>query len=406
MKRATRPRPPSASRLIETYTRGVTREEVQRLFTHDTRDAYRFYARSVDQEALKALPRHKRWPLLGQRLFLAFSEKLPPARRAVYGASLIFAAFGLLKLFRGIGIEDVPAAIFSIPMPLPQWTPGTIPLLIGFLLVNLLVLLEVADRLSLKNDLEVAREIQQAMLPHETYRAIGVEVHGQTRPANTVGGDFYDILPLEDGRLVVALGDVAGKGSPAALLMALLLAMLRTLLDEGLAPKTLMERLNLQICRHAPGSRFITLFFALFDSGSGSLTFINAGQTPPLLRRANGTIERLSAGGIALGMLPGTTYESSAVSLAPGDMLVLYSDGITEAESPDGVPFEEAGLEAVLNRRPDTSAPDVATAVVKAVEQHAQDHRFADDLTIVVVRRLPPPPQFPDQTSPAPLRPV
>jgi sigma-B regulation protein RsbU (phosphoserine phosphatase) len=393
MTRTTSSRTTARSRLIETYTRGVTREEMQRLFTHDTRDAYRFYARAVDHEALKALPRHRRLPLLAQRLFLAFSEKLPPARRAVYGASLVFAAFGLLKLFRGVGVEDVPAAVFSLPLPLPQWAPGTIPLLVGFLLLNLLVLLEVADRLSLKNDLEVAREIQQAMLPHDTYRALGVEVHGQTRPANTVGGDFYDILPLTDGRLVVALGDVAGKGSPAALLMALLLAMLRTLLDEGLEPTQLIERLNLQICRHAPGSRFITLFFALFDPRSGSLTFINAGQTPPLLRRASGAIERLNAGGIALGMLPGSVYESSAVTLDPGDMVVLYSDGITEAESPDGVPFEETGLEAVLHRRADTSAPDVAAEVVKTVELHAQDHRFADDLTIVVLRRLPPPPQ-------------
>jgi serine phosphatase RsbU (regulator of sigma subunit) len=393
MTRGARTRSSAGSRLFETYARGVTREEMQRLFTHDTRDAYRFYARSVDREALKALPRHKRWPVLAQRLFIAFSEKLPPARRAVYGASLVFAAFGLLKLFRGIGVEDVPAAVFSIPLPLPLWAPGTIPMLVGFVLVNLLVLLEVADRLSLKNDLEVAREIQQAMLPHDTHRAIGVEVHGQTRPANTVGGDFYDIVPLQDGRLVVALGDVAGKGSPAALLMALLLAMLRTLLDEGLEPKVLMERLNVQICRHSPGSRFITLFFALFDPASGSVTFINAGQTPPLLRRAGGAVERLTAGGIALGMLPGTTYETSTAVLAPGDMLVLYSDGITEAESPDGTPFEESGLEAVLNRRADTTAPDVAAALVKAVEQHAQDHRFADDLTIVVVRRLPPPPQ-------------
>ena len=102
--------------------------------------------------------------------------------------------------------------------------------------MNLLVLLEVADRLSLKNDLEIARDIQQAMLPSGLYTGAGVETFGMSRPANTVGGDFYDILPLADGRLVVALGDVAGKGSPAALLMALLLAMLRTLVDEKLEP--------------------------------------------------------------------------------------------------------------------------------------------------------------------------
>ena len=137
--------------------------------------------------------------------------------------------------------------------------------------MNLLVLLEVADRLSLKNDLEIARQIQQAMLPSGQFAAPGVETAGVSRPANTVGGDFYDILPLDDGRIAVALGDVAGKGSPAALLMALSLAMLRTLVDERLEPAELMTRLNVQVCRQAPRTRFITLFYAVFDPRSGDL---------------------------------------------------------------------------------------------------------------------------------------
>ena len=130
--------------------------------------------------------------------------------------------------------------------------------------MNLLVLLEVADRLSLKRDLEVAREIQNAMLPEGTWSGPGVEAFGLTKPANTVGGDFYDILPQPDGTVLVALGDVAGKASPAALLMALLLAILRTLVDEGLPLPALVQRLNLQVSRHAPASRFITLFLASF----------------------------------------------------------------------------------------------------------------------------------------------
>ena len=107
-----------------------------------------------------------------------------------------------------------------------------------------------------------------------------------SRPANTVGGDFYEILPLGDGRLVTAVGDVAGKGSPAALLMALLLAMMRTLVDERLEPAALMARLNVQVCRQAPGTRFITLFYSVFDMSTGELTYVNAGHTPPLVLRA------------------------------------------------------------------------------------------------------------------------
>ena len=174
--------------------------------------------------------------------------------------------------------------------------------------------MEVADRLSLKGDLEIARDIQLAMLPAGVHHAGDATVCGVTRPANTVGGDFYDILPLPDGRLVLALGDVAGKGSPAALLMALLLAMLRTLVDEGLETARLIERLNVQVARHSPASRFITLFFGLYDPRDGRLEFVNAGHLPPLIRRADGRFERVDneAGGLALGMFDQATYADAA----------------------------------------------------------------------------------------------
>jgi serine phosphatase RsbU (regulator of sigma subunit) len=380
-----------SSQFWNTYTGDVTREDLHRL-TRDARDAWRFYQRGIQADDLKTLPWHVRGPAYMRRLFLAVTLKMSPARRVLYGVSLVLAVIGLLELFRGFHLGSVPAAVFSIPFPMPRWAPGTVPLLLAFVLVNLLVLLEVADRLSLKNELEIARAIQEAMLPQDTYRAIGVEVHGQTRPANTVGGDFYDIQPLSDGRVVIGLGDVAGKGSPAALLMALLLAMLRTLLDEGLAPAQLVDRLNLQIWRHAPRARFITLFFAVFDPAKGELTYVNAGQTPPLLRRVDGTCEWLKAGGIALGLRESSQYEASVTVLAPGDLLVLYSDGITEAESPEGVPFEETGLVRWVTTLRDATAPDVGAGVMRAVAQHAQDHRYADDLTLLVLRRLLPPP--------------
>src|SRR5213075_3280243 len=159
---------------------------------------------------------------------------------------------------------------FHVVLFAPQWANGTLALLVSIILINLLLLLEVADRLSLKGELEVAREIQLAMLPKGTYRAGDIEICGITRPANTVGGDFYDVLPLRDGRIMIALGDVAGKGSPAALLMALLLAVLRTLVDEELDAPALAARLNTQICRHSPSSRFITLFYGVYTPATGA----------------------------------------------------------------------------------------------------------------------------------------
>src|SRR5215208_1875779 len=247
---------PTGGRFFEAYTQGFTTVELERLFTRDTPEAYRFFSRHIDVDELKKLPWHRRTLVHLRLLFLAFTMRLTPARRAIYGASRLFVTFGLLELFRGWRL---------LILPHPAFAPGAMWLLAGFLLINLLVLLEVADRLSLKNDLEIAREIQQAMLPRGAFHAPGIEAFGMTRPANTVGGDFYDILPLPGGRVLLALGDVAGKGSPAALLMALLLAMMRTLVDEGLESAPLVTRLNTQILRHAPGSRFVTLFVATLD---------------------------------------------------------------------------------------------------------------------------------------------
>jgi serine phosphatase RsbU (regulator of sigma subunit) len=225
------------------------------------------------------------------------------------------------------------------------------------------------------------------MLPSGLYSAPGVETVGMSRPANTVGGDFYDILPLVDGRLVITLGDVAGKGSPAALLMALLLAMLRTLVDERLEPADLITRLNVQVCRHAPGTRFITLFYGVFDPRTGSLTYVSAGHMPPLLLRGDGSCERLTDGGISLGMFEHSTYTTGQITIQPDDLFVVYSDGITEAESQSGVPFDEIGLETALKASRQAELSAVGAAVVRAVERHTDSHKFADDLTILLLRR-------------------
>jgi serine phosphatase RsbU (regulator of sigma subunit) len=382
--------PPGARRFFETYTRDVTAEDLQRLFTSDAREAYRFFARGIDEQAIGSLPWHRR-PFVRLRLFfLAFTLKLSPARRILYAAALGAAVIGLAQLFRGFGTVDAPIAgvMVHVLVPVPVWRDGTLWLLAGFLLVNLLVFLEVADRLSLKNDLDIAREIQQAMLPRGTYRGGGIEAHGTTRPANTVGGDFFDILPLADGRVAVALGDVAGKGSPAALLMALLLAMLRTLIDEGLEDAELIQRLNVQIGRHAPPSRFITLFFAAYDPATGTLRYVNAGHLPGLIRRRSGTFERLATGGIALGMFEEATYRSGQVRLDPEDWLVLYSDGITEAENAAGRPFEESGLEELIRHHEADAPAELCTAALAAVARHSGDTRFADDLTVLAMRRV------------------
>jgi phosphoserine phosphatase RsbU/P len=387
-----------AREFFSAYTQDLTSQELGKVFTRDAPEAYRFFTRGVDSKAFRALPRHKRVLRWTQAFFMAFTMRLTPARRAIYGVALIAAALGVMSLFRGISVFGVPIVIppffFRVGVPTLSFEPGTNWLIFAFALMNLIVLLEVFDRLSLKRDLEVAREIQLAMLPDGTWAAPGVEASGLTRPANTVGGDFYDILPRPDGRVIVALGDVAGKASPAALLMALFLAMLRTLVDEELPLGELVRRLNIQVAKHAPPSRFITLFLGLFDPRTGELEFINAGQTPPLLLRAGGAVERLSTGGVALAMFEGSSYESGFARLDPGDALIMYSDGITEAESPAGLMFEELGLEAAVRATPGVSAAVLGRAVFKAVDDHRHGERLADDLTVLVLSRpiVPPVP--------------
>lgn len=384
---------------LSRYTHDLTGEELGKLFTRETPEAYRFFARGINTAELEGLSWHRRVVKYAQGFFLAFTMRLSPARRLMYAVALATSVVGLLELFEGFGLMRVPVPIvfffIRVGVPAPLFADGTLWLLTGFLLMNLLVLLEVADRLSLKRDLEVAREIQQAMLPDGTWSGPGVEAFGLTKPANTVGGDFYDILPRPDGTVIVALGDVAGKASPAALLMALLLAILRTLVDEDLPLPTLVGRLNQQVARHAPPSRFITLFLAAYDPATGRLAFVNAGQTPPLLRRQNGSMERLTTGGVALGMFEGSAYASDEVTMAPGDALLMYSDGLTEAESPDGQPFDEAGLERTLALHAGalqaSAAATLGRAIFDAVERHRRDQRLSDDLTVLVLSRVPDP---------------
>ena len=379
----------TARKWFDTYTRDLSREDFERLFTEDTREAYRYFARGIDEEIFAHLPWWKRVPLRVRAVFVAFTLRLPPARRALYIGSLVIALLGLIRLFQGFAFVDVPfgTPFFQIGVLLPTFAHGTMALIISLLLVNLLVLLEVADRLSLKGELEVAREIQLAMLPRGTFNTADVEISGVTRPANTVGGDFYDVLPLPDGRVIVTLGDVAGKGSPAALLMALLLAVLRTLVDESLEASALVRRLNGQICRHSPASRFITLFYAVYAPSTGALTYVNAGQNPPLVRRRDGSYERLGSTGVALGMFDESQFGAVDTHIEPGELLVLYSDGITEAEDPDGRPFEESGLEGVLEANLTRAPSEIGARVLSAVEVHARQSRFTDDLTILILKR-------------------
>jgi serine phosphatase RsbU (regulator of sigma subunit) len=374
---------------FDQYTRDLSADDFHRLFTRDTPEAYRYFTRALDLEKLATLPWYRRWPITAWVVFKAFTMRLSPARRALYGLGVVAALLGMLMLF--VGIRPVKLLLFpmTVHLPLPTWVPGALWLFVGFVIVNLLILMEVADRLSLKGDLEIARDIQLAMLPAGMRTVGDVVISGVTRPANTVGGDFYDVLVRPDGRIVIALGDVAGKGSPAALLMALLLASLRTLVDDDLDTATMVTRLNVQVHRHSPRSRFITLFYGIYDPRDGRLEFVNAGHLPPMIRRRDGRIDRIGAegGGRARGMFDHATYTPQQATISPGDLLVLYSDGITEAENAAGRSFEDTGLEQVVQLHAGDDPQAIGRAILTAVEKYAAHARLQDDLTALIVKR-------------------
>ncbi len=386
MKAGKRPIGDRARGLIDDYTRDLTARDLQRVFTRDTPAMLSFFTEGTAQAdaTRKDLLRH---PFRNARLFFhSFAMRLTAARRMLYAGAVLLFAMGLFD-----GLSPDPGE--------PLWDNGAVKLVVAFGLIHLILLLEVADRLTLKHELNVARDIQRAMLPAGTLTVGDIEAHGETQPANTVGGDFYDILPRLDGQVLVILGDVAGKGTPAALLMALFLAMTRTLLDEALPPATLALRLNEQLMRHSPRSRFITAFIALFDPRTSVVRYVNAGQNPPMVRRASGELEWLAPTGMALGLSRKATYAEETVVLAPGDLLLAYSDGITEAESPAGVSFDEAGLRVLAQQMDGLHAGIVARRVIDEVKVHTDDSVLFDDLTVLVCRRLDPhaPPPLPTE---------
>ena len=247
--------------------------------------------------------------------------------------------------------------------------------------------IEEAER-AMAKEMEQAALIQARLLPGASPVVAGMDIAGKTAACRTVGGDYYDFLKFPDGRIGLLVGDVAGKGMPASLMMSSLQACVHVVFDDGddLAQK--ITRLNKATCRNCPDNRFITFFMTVVDPATGELVFTNAGHNPPLLVRAAGGVEELKGGGMILGILPLAKYQESRAKFEPGDVLVLFSDGVTEAASPGGEEFGEqrlAELVASLHGRP---SAEIVEAVHAAVAAYTEGAPAADDITVVVARRV------------------
>jgi serine phosphatase RsbU (regulator of sigma subunit) len=358
------------------FMQDVTERGLRELVEHEAQDTFRFFTRDVDLRDLEGKPWFKRWPVSVWRVFLAIAFRLNPARRIFFALAVPLLWLAWLRYILST-IGDGDAAVPSIF----GWT------LVAATLFCALLLLELRDKLALKSDLEVARQIQFGLLPFEPYERDGVAIRAAMRPANTVGGDYFDVIDLGPGRIAVVIGDVAGKGMPAALLMALLQGSLRTLITAGFRGPELISKLNDHLFANIPSNRLITLFYGELDTATGTLLYVNAGHNPPYRLAADGARERLTACGMALGIVPSAEYEVREARLDLGDRVFLYTDGVTEAESPADADYGEPRLEAYLAAARGADDEQLIEGVRADVIAFCGTAPPRDDMTMMVVSR-------------------
>ncbi|HET7291838.1 MAG TPA: SpoIIE family protein phosphatase [Vicinamibacteria bacterium] len=373
-RRANRGQADYWQRVQELFTRDVTVKALRELAESDARDTVAYFSREIDFDDLKRKPFWKRVPASAFRLFEAIAWRLSPARRLLFAGATIVLAFGWADYLLGVlsrgGWPSIPSF-----------------LLVATTLLFALLTLELRDKLSLKGDLEIARQIQFGLLPFEPWAAGTLRARAAMRPANTVGGDYFDLVELGDGRFAVAIGDVAGKGMPAALLMALLQGSLRTLVTAGLRGAELVARLNQHLTASIPRNRLVTLFYAEVDAAGGPLRYVNAGHNPPLLARSDGALQSLAGTGVALGIMPDALFECVETAFGGGDRLLLYTDGIVEAENPADEAYGEERLRSFLAGRRAAPAEMLIDGLVADVLAHAGPLRPRDDMTLLVLDR-------------------
>ncbi len=252
--------------------------------------------------------------------------------------------------------------------------------------MSLLELQEEQRRLA--NELQVASEIQLSLHPAGPPMIAGYDMVGCSFPCYEVGGDYYDFIEKSDGSFVVALGDVSGKGTGAALLMSSVHAAVRAHTRTRLSASEVVSEINQYICDNSPANRYVTLFYSELDPATHQLTYINAGHNPPILVRASGEVTRLDIGGFPVGITPAAEYREGWIELSPGEVLVIYSDGATESQNEEGEEFDEERMIEVVCQNRHRSAAGIRDRIDEALGRFVGKAKAVDDLTLVIVKRL------------------
>jgi len=374
------PIPPATKRRIrgdglwDRISEGKELSDLWAQFSADAQASYGFYGKDVDWKSINELPRWRRPRQIAKQIFWALLTKMTPARRVFF-----FIALGLLLLSALSGQDN--RNLFQ---------------LIAALCFLLLLSLELADKVTMKRDLEIAREIQSWLVPSKSPGVIGANLAFNTRPQNSVAGDYYDAFyPLQDaksgGRLFLVIADVAGKSVPAALLMATFQASLHTIARQGVPLEELVLRLNRYACAHSlDGLRFTTAVVAEYDPATKRLFYVNAGHNAPVIRRynagKNAGIERLEVGGMPFGISSEAKYEMGVVELASQDALILFTDGVVEAFNQNGEEFTDGRWVAAIWNLPDWDAQRSLQFLMQHVDGFVGAARQSDDITCLVMR--------------------
>lgn len=364
------------------YTEGLNSRDVQRLFDRDAARAYQVLTREHSQE-----PEPKRGPrrlfFRAKLAFLGLSYKLTPPRRLLFGISLISFVLGLFS--RSGFVYSTKGLQINV-----QFTPFWFGISVGGLIF--LLALELVDRVRVRDELEVARELQDDLLPHDLPMVPGYLFAHSYRTANEVGGDYYDLTLLPDRRLSLMVGDASGHGMAAGLVMAIANATLKTALDLDPTPERVLALLNRTLCRTGTKRTFMSVFYAVLTPETGEVDYICAGHPFPLLRRADGAIEELGCGGFPLGIREPLDFVRRTIRLDPGDLLLLYTDGLPEALDAQGrAAFGYERIQAIMETG--GSPQTVHDGILRSFDRHVSGEPLRDDLTLLVVARLPPLPQ-------------
>ena len=352
---------------FQLYTTGLNRKEVERLLKKDTLEALTYYR---DKTALKdSPPKQKSLKSIVEFIrvvFVSFVMQLTPARRFFYGLSFCGFVLGMIAA-KGL------------------WILG------AFIILNLLLALELADKLTTRDELEIAREIQVSLEPDQLPEFPWLSVSVCSKPAKIVGGDFFNVVRRNEDQMLSIVGDVAGKGIPAALYAAHIQSMFESLSEQSASPADILNGLNHLICKRLREGDFITAVIAFFESEAKSLTIARAGHNWPLYYCSHTKkIESLKTKGVCLGLDRDLGFSSSleekSMPLKSGDVLLLYSDGITEAMNASHHLFDQSRLESALRESAHFPAEKIVERINLRLDEFVQSEEPHDDVTMVAIK--------------------